>query len=288
MFAGGRTRGRWPPRRRAVERPRKAPEHRLPICHTPSCPRPPELQCVLDWIRGRRRDRRGRIQQGMDTVLDRRGVQRPGLVTDHQARAGRVRPDRLDTGVSTERRFQAVRDLSILMQSRNAQPQAPVRLMTNLHLGTCPIDFVRKHTGIILLRMILDNKSPSRRFPLEGKRLSRRRRSGLPLEGRRSDSSLVGRSTLHRLRQTMRDASGLASPVVRTGLGGRAVSDADGLRTFSHHPETSFHRRLSADPTNPARPSRRMVASTETVAANAPSSPDTSSSAPMTLLLTAT
>jgi hypothetical protein len=101
----------------------------------------------------------------MNTVLDCRGVQCPDLVTDHQARAGRIRPDRQDTGLSTERRFEAVRDPAILMQGRNAQPQAPVRLMTYLHFDSCRIDVVRRYTGVILLIMILDNKIIGRQIP---------------------------------------------------------------------------------------------------------------------------
>ncbi len=145
----------------------------------------------------------------MDTLLDRRGVKFLYLVMNDQARAGRIRPDRQDTGLSTERQFDAVRNTSILMQGRNAQPQAPARLMAYLHHGSVPIDSALINTGAILRRIILDNKFP----------------------------------------------------------GDRAVSDAAGLLAPSHRPETSFHRRLSSDPASPASPSRKMVPSTQPIAA---------------------
>lgn len=216
--------------RHAVARAHQASDRCCPICQTPSYARPPMPECVLGRGRVRRCHRGGRIQEGMDTRLDRRCIQRPDLVTDYQARAGRIRPDPQDTCLPTKRRLETVRDASIPMQGRNAQSQASARLMTHLHRGSVPIDSALKNTGAILIRIILDNKFS----------------------------------------------------------GDRAFSDADGSRASSRHPETSFHRRLSSDPASPASPSRRMVPSTETVAASAPSRPDTSSSAPMTVLLTAT
>jgi hypothetical protein len=154
-----RARRRCPPRRRAIARPQQAPDPRRPNRHTSPCPRPPALEWVPDRTRGRGHDRRGRIQDGMNTGLDRRGVQHPDLVMDYQARAGRIRPDIQDASLFKERRFEAVRDGSILMKGRNAQPQAPARLMTHLHLGPCQLYSVRTNRTAILIRMILDNKS---------------------------------------------------------------------------------------------------------------------------------
>lgn len=188
------------PLRQVLARAHQVSDPCRPICQAPSYARPPAPECMLDRRRVRRRHRRGRIQEGMDTLLDCRCIQRPDLVMDHQARAGRIRPDPQDTGLSTESGFEAVRDTSILMQGRNAQSQAPARLMTHLHLGSVPIDSALKITCAILIRIIRNNKF----------------------------------------------------------AGDRAVSDAAGLRTSSHHPETSFHRRLSSDPARPASPSTAM------------------------------
>jgi hypothetical protein len=82
---------------------------------------------------------------------------------DNQARTGWIRPDLRDTGLSTERRLEPVGDASILIEGGNAQPQAPARLMTYLHLGPCQIDFVLKLSVDILIIMILGNKVAGRR-----------------------------------------------------------------------------------------------------------------------------